>query len=311
MPITIKSMIKIEYFVGPIFQEREHQIRMLYLPYYRLQEKPFQDTANPKYFWLGEAQLEAISILKFGIDNGEGITLLTGGIGVGKTLLAKYLAGLLEDKFKIVKINDSDLDCSDFLLFLADSFKLPTNFEDKKSFFRYIDQEYSKTQKRMLIILDEAHRATRSLLNDLDLMAKIKRDNEQLINMVLIGQNPLIESVKEKKPKVDRQKHPIVCHLRPLNKYQTNEYIKHRLKIAGTDRNLFSSGAIGKIFQISGGIPRIINTICDHALMIGYATDLKKIKSSVIKECAEDLHIQNRAFDNGKDLARKTSRVYK
>ena len=268
---------------------------------------PFQDTANPKYFWLGGEQLEALAILKFGIDNGEGITLLTGGIGVGKTLLVKYLAGLLDDKFKIVKINDSDLDCKDFLLFLADSFKLPTNFDDKRSFFRYIDEEYSKTQKRMLIILDEAHRATRSLLNDLDLLAKIKRDNEQLINIVLVGQNPLIDLVEEIKPKSNRQKHFIVCHLRPLNKNQTNEYIKHRLKIAGAERNIFSSGAIGKIFQISGGIPRVVNTICDHALMIGYSTDLKKIKTSVIKECAEDLQIQNRVFDNGKDLARKKS----
>ncbi len=280
---------------------------MLYLTYYSLKERPFQDTANPKYFWLGEEQLEAISILKFGIDNGEGITLLTGGIGVGKTLLAKYFTGLLDDKFKVVKINDSDLDCDDFLLFLADSFKLPTNFDDKKSFFRYIDEEYSKTQKRMLIILDEAHRAKRNLLNDLDLMAKIRRDNKQLINIVLVGQNPLIELVKEIKPNGNRQKHSIVGHLRPLNKNQTNEYIKHRLNIAGTERTLFSPGAIGKIFQISGGIPRVINTICDHALMIGYSKDLKKIKASVIKECAEDLHIQNRVFDNGKDLARKTS----
>ena len=280
---------------------------MLYLPYYSLKEMPFQDTANPKYFWLGGEQLEAIAILKFGIDNGEGITLLTGGIGVGKTLLVKYLAGLLDDKFKIVKINDSDLDCKDFLLFLADSFGLPTNFDDKRSFFRYIDEEYSKTQKRMLIILDEAHRATRSLLNDLDLLAKIKRDNEQLINIVLVGQNPLIDLVEEIKPKSNRQKHFIVCHLRPLNKNQTNEYIKHRLKIAGAERNIFSSGAIGKIFQISGGIPRVVNTICDHALMIGYSTDLKKIKTSVIKECAEDLQIQNRVFDKGKDLARKKS----
>ena len=280
---------------------------MLYLPYYSLKEKPFQDTANPKYFWLGEEQLEAISILKFGIDNGEGITSLTGGIGVGKTLLVKYLAGLLDDKFKIVKINDSDLDCDDFLLFLADSFKLPANFDDKKSFFRHIDEQYSKTQKRMLIILDEAHRATKNLINDLNLMAKIKRDNAQLINIVLVGQHPLIELVKEITPNGKRQKHSIVCHLRPLNKNQTHKYIKHRLKIAGTERSLFSSGAIGKIFQISEGIPRVINTICDHALMIGYSTDLKKIKTSVIKDCADDLKIQNRVFDNGKDLTRKTS----
>ena len=277
---------------------------MLYLPYYSLKAAPFQDTASPKYFWLGQGQSEAIAILQFGIDKGEGITLLTGDIGVGKTVLVRYLAGLLGDRFKIVKINDSDLDSKDFLLFMADSFKLTNNFEDKRSFFTYIDEEYSKTRKRMLIILDEAHRSTRSLLNDLDLMVKIKRDNEQLVNFVLVGQKPLIELVKEIKPEGNGHKRAIVCHLRSLTKSETTEYIKHRLHIAGTETDLFSSGAVGKIFQISGGIPRVINTICDHALMTGYSMDLKKIKASVIKECAEDLQLRNRVFDNGKDLTK-------
>jgi hypothetical protein len=113
--------------------------------------------------------------------------------------------------------------------------------------------------------------------------------------------------VKEIKPNGNKQKDSIVCHLRSLTKNETNEYIKHRLKIAGTERNLFSLGAIGKIFQYSGGIPRVINTICDHALMIGYSTDFKKITTSMIKECAEDLQIQNKVFDNGKDLMKEKS----
>lgn len=280
---------------------------MLYLPYYSLKEEPFQDTANPKYFWSGEGQSEAIAVLKFGIEKGEGITLLTGDVGVGKTLLIKCLAVLLKDKFKIVTIDDSDIDSKDFLLFIADFFKLSNNFEDKRSFFWYIDGVYSKTKKRMLIIIDEAHRLKKSLLNDLDLMAKIKRDNEQLINIVLVGQNPLIEIVKEIKSNGNMQKDRIVCHLRSLTKAETNEYIKHRLKIAGTEKDLFSPGATGKIFQYSGGIPRVINTICDHALMIGYSKELKKIKTSMIKECAEDLHIQKKIFNNGKDLRKETS----
>jgi general secretion pathway protein A len=282
---------------------------MLYLQYYSLKEEPFQDTANPKYFWSGEGQSEAIAILKFGIDKGEGITLLTGDIGVGKTLLIKYLAELLKDKFKIVTIDDSDIDSKDFLLFIADFFNLPDNFEDKRSFFWYIDEEYSKTQKRMLIIIDEAHRSKKSLLIDLDLMSKIKRDNEQLINIVLVGQNPLIDLVKEIKPNGNKQKDRIACHLRPLTKTETNEYIKHRLKISGTEKDLFSSGALDKIFEYSGGIPRVINTICDHALMIGYSTELKKIKTPMIKECAEDLQIQKKVFNNGKDLTKETSGV--
>ena len=264
---------------------------MLYLPYYSLKEKPFQDTAGPKFFWLGKGQSEAIAILKFGIYKGEGITVLTGDIGAGKTVLANCLAGLLKDKFQVAKIIDSDLESLDFLYFLANSLKLPNKFEDNKAFLAYINEEYSKIKKRILIIMDEAHRSTKSLLNDLNLMAKIKRNKEPLINIVMVGQNSLIELIKEPPLNDTKQKAPILCHLRPFTENEANDYIKYRLRIAGTEIPLFSSGAIGKIFQYSGGIPRIINIICDHALMIGYAADVKKINTTVIKECAEDLQI--------------------
>lgn len=273
---------------------------MLYLDYYGLKEKPFHGSANPNYFWLGEGQSEAISILNYGIETGDGITVLTGDIGTGKTTLVKFLARHHNHEFKIANIDDSNIESADFLYFIADSLNLPHSFDDKKSFFKYVEEEYSKTKKRMLIILDEAHRSTKSLLGDLDLMAKIKRGKKPLINLVLVGQKSLIELIKEL-PRYDiKQKAPIICYLRSLTKSETNEYIKHRLKIAGTKRKLFSPRAIGKIFQYAGGIPRVINTICDHALMIGYSTDLKEIKSFVIKECAEDLLIENYAPDNTK-----------
>ena len=280
---------------------------MLYLSYYGLKENPFHDTADPNLFWRGDGHSESIAILMHGIERAEGITSLTGDIGVGKTLLATYVAGLLNDKFKIAKINDSNLNSQEFLLYLADSFDLPNSFEDKKSFFWYIDEGYTKTRKRLLIIIDEAHRINKSLLDDLNLLAKIKRHSEQLIKILLVGQNPLIDLVKTIVPNAYNQKDSIVCHLRSLTKDEIGDYIKHRLKIAGTERNLFSLGAIGKIFQYSGGIPRLINSICDHALMIGYSTDLKEIKTSMIIETVEDLEIQNKVFEKAKDLTMETS----
>lgn len=218
--------------------------------------------------------------------------MLTGDIGVGKTLLFTYIIGLLNDTFNIAKIDDSDFNNQEFLLYLADSFNLPTCFPDKKSFFGYIDEEYNKTRKRLIIVIDEAHRINKNLLNDLNIMAKIKRNDKQLINILLVGQNPLIELVKTIKSNAYNAKKSVVCNLRPLSKNEIGDYIKHRLKIAGTKKSLFSSGAIDIIFEFSKGIPRLINSICDHALMTGYSTDLMKIKTSVIKECAEDLQIQ-------------------
>jgi len=281
---------------------------MLYLKYYGLKENPFQDTVDPTFFWLGEAQSESIAILMFGIEKTNGITLLTGDIGVGKTLLVTYVAGLLNDKFNIAKIDDSNLTIQEFLLYLADSFNMPISFTDKKSFFWYIHEEYTKNRKRLLIIIDEAHQTNKRLLDDLNLMARIKRDNEPLISILFVGQKPLIDLVNTIKPDAFNQKDPIICHLRPLTKDETGDYIKHRLKIAGTERNFFDLGAIDAIFHYSRGIPRKINTICDHALMIGYSSDLKEVKNSVIEECAKDLQIQNKFFDKEGDLKIETSR---
>ena len=272
---------------------------MLYLPYYNLNEKPFRDSADPKFFWLGEKQSEVVAILNYGIENGNGINLLTGDIGSGKTALATFFAGIHNKTFKIAKVDDSDMESLDFLYVLADSLNLPSSFEDAASILRHIDEAYSKTQKRMLIILDEAHRATKSVLNELGRMANFKRDKKHLVNIVLVGLNSLIELIKELPIKGTQQNGLTLCHLRSLSLEETSEYIIHRLKIAGTERKLFSTGAIGKIFQYSGGIPRVINTICDHALMIGYSTDLKVIKSSVILECVQDLLIENSGIANG------------
>ena len=280
---------------------------MLYLRYYSLNEEPFQDSTDPKFFWLGEGQSEAIAILTYGIEKGDSITLLTGDVGTGKTAIVKYLAGILKKEFIIAKIDDSDIESSHFFYFLADSLNLPNSFEDKGAIFKYIDNEYTKTKKRMLIIVDEAHRATKSLLSDLDLMAKIKRDQKQLINIVLVGQNSLMKLIKDKPINDGMQKMPILCNLRSLTIKETIEYINHRLRVAGTDKKLFSMGAIGKIFKYSNGIPRLINSLCDHALMIGYSTELEEISPLVIKECVEDLQIGNKVNDNGKKLIRDLS----
>jgi len=271
---------------------------MLYLQYYGLREKPFEDSANPSFFWFGKGQSEAMAILKFGIEKGEGITFLTGDVGIGKTALAKYLADHLNSKFNTIKIDDSEIESLDFLYFLADSLELPFNFEDKRSFFQYVDEEYSNNQKPMLIILDEAHRITKSLVNDLFLMAKIKRNKKQLINILLVGQKPIIKLAKKIKANGKMQKDCLVSHLRSLTKNETTEYIKYRLSIAGTKSDLFTSNAIGKIYRHSQGIPRMINTICDHALMIGYSKELKKIKGLIIKEAVEDLNIYSEDFKN-------------
>ena len=258
---------------------------MLYLHYYGLQEKPFEDTANPRYLWLGEAQKEALTVLEHGIRARKGITLLSGDVGTGKTAILNYMAEIYENQVLISRINNPDLDIPDFLNSLSDSFKLGASIEDKVSFLSQMIMAGSN-KKMILILIDEAHLLTSNLLEELSLLLKIRKNNERMVNIILAGQERLLGSLNEKHLAEINQEAPLKCHLRPLTADESDHYIRHRLRIAGATRNLFSVTALGKIYLYSGGVPRVINSICDHALLTGYSKNLELINSAVIQECS-------------------------
>lgn len=269
---------------------------MLYLHHYNMSEKPFQDTANPAYLWLGAKQLKAISILEHGIQKRKGLTLLTGDVGTGKTVLLNYLAETYRGQVLISRINNPDLDIPDFLNSLSDSFKLGASFEDKVAFLSQMILA-GLNKKMILIIIDEAHLLTRSLLEELSLLLKIKKQNERMVNLILAGQEPLLGFLDETDLAEINQEAPLKCHLEPLTREESDQYIRHRLRVAGATRDIFTITALGKIYLCSGGIPRVINNICDHALLIGYSKSLEIINSAVIQECSQDFYFLMAAND--------------
>ncbi|UCD78751.1 MAG: AAA family ATPase [Desulfobacterales bacterium] len=262
---------------------------MLYLYHYGLKEKPFQDTANPKYLWLGKRQLQAFAILEHGVQTKKGITLLTGDVGTGKTILLNYLAETYKNQVLISRINNPDLDIPDFLNSLSDSLRLGASFEDKVSFLSQLILAGSN-KKMILVIIDEAHLLASNLLEELSLLLKIKKNNERMVNIILAGQETSFGSLNEKDLAEINQEAPLRCHLQPLTREESDQYIHHRFRVAGASRNLFSVTALGKIYLFSGGIPRVINNICDHALLIGYSKNLEIINSAVIQECSQDFY---------------------
>jgi general secretion pathway protein A len=267
-------------------------VSMLYLTYYGMTEKPFQDTANPKFLWLGESQAKALAVLKCGIQKNRSITLLTGDIGTGKTILINYFARLENSHYLIAKIEDPDLQPVDFFNSLSDSFGLERNLGDKDIFFSRLNMRGSQP-KRMLIIIDEAHRIKGNLLKDIFLFLKTETEKEHVLNIILAGHDPSEGPTKGNDMDELKQKASFQCHLRALTENETGEYIKHHLKIAGADENLFLPDAMSEVYRFSAGIPRVINGICDHALMLGYSKDCEAIEGDLIKESAEDLQILN------------------
>ena len=266
----------------------------MYLSHYNFTEKPFQITTDPKFIWLGEKHLEALSTLKYGILENKGFLLLTGDVGTGKTMLVNCLVTKLDIETIIATIPDPDLEILDFFNSLADSFKINKKFESKGGFLVHLKAFLHKAHaenKNVLLIIDEAQRLNHKLLEEIRLLSNIELYSKKLINIFFVGQNEFNDILMQERNRAVRQRIALRYNIDPLTKSETEEFIKHRLEIAGTKGNIFSATAIHEIYLFSNGYPRLINVICDHALLTGYTKGIKKIDVKIIKECAEELEI--------------------
>lgn len=266
----------------------------MYLSFYKLTGKPFQISTDPAFLWLGEKHKEAFATLKYGIMDSKGFLLLTGDVGTGKTTLINALVNSLSDNITVATIPDPNLARLDFFKFIADAFKIKKKIGSKGSFLvhfgHFLHTAFEKN-KKVLLIIDEAQRLNHKLLEEIRLLSNIERQDTKLINIFFIGQNEFNDVLLEKRNRALRQRITLNYNIDPLTESETGKYIRHRLKVAGSERKIFSSDAIREIFYFSKGYPRLINILCDHALLTGYVVEKNKIKSGIIKECAKDLRI--------------------
>jgi general secretion pathway protein A len=266
----------------------------MYEAFYNLNSKPFQITTDPKFLWLGEKHTEALATLKYGIMEDKGFLLLTGDVGTGKTALINRLVQMIDVAAIVAKVPDPGLTSLDFFNFLAVEFKMDKTFESKGAFLihlkNFLHQAYS-SQKKVLLIIDEAQRLNNELLEQIRLLSNIELQNRKLINIFFVGQTEFKDTLMEGRNLAVRQRIAVTYHIDPLSEAEANQYIRHRLKIAGATREIFGQDAIREISSFSNGYPRLINIICDHALLTGYASDLKSIDKKVIKECERELEI--------------------
>jgi type II secretory pathway predicted ATPase ExeA/outer membrane protein OmpA-like peptidoglycan-associated protein len=266
----------------------------MYQRHYNLKAKPFQITVDPRFLWLGSQHAEALATLKYGILENNGFLLLTGNIGTGKTALVKRLVRMIDVAAIVATIPDPNLDSLDFFNILSAEFKMNKKFESKGAFlihFKKFLYKATACHKKVLLIIDEAQRLNSELLEQIRLLSNIELDNRKLINIFFVGQSEFNNLLREERNKAFRQRITVQYHLKPLTAKETYYYIRHRLKVAGGDRKIFSPDAVREIFSFSRGYPRLINIICDQALLSGYATNLKTVDVDVIKESEKRLQI--------------------
>jgi general secretion pathway protein A len=239
----------------------------MYQSFYNLKIKPFQITTDPKFLWLGEKHKEALATLKYGILENKGFLLLTGDVGTGKTVLIHGLIKLIDISAIVAAVPDPGLNTLDFFNFLSEEFEMNRRFDSKGAFLIHLKHflyKASAADKKVLLIIDEAQRLHHELIEQIRLLSNIEMDNRKLINIFFVGLN-------------------------------------HRLKVAGCTRELFKSEALRNIYAFSHGYPRLINIICDHALLTGYSAGKKIIDAAVIKECEKELRIPIDDADNEAD----------
>ena len=270
----------------------------MYLSHYNLLKKPFQLTTDPDFLWLGEKHKEAFATLKYAILENKGVLALTGDVGTGKTTLINALIRSLEEDKVAATIFDPNLEVLEFFNLVATGFNMGKAFESKGAFITYFRQFLQKAHKRkqkVLLIIDEAQGINSETLEEIRLLSNLEQDHIRLLNIFFVGQNEFIDILQEYKNRALRQRIAIRYHLDPLKLSETEAYIRHRLRVSGTEAPIFSSGAVDEIFAFSGGYPRLINIICDHALLSGYVQELDTLHAHTIRECREELLISRKS----------------
>ncbi len=268
----------------------------MYTRYFGLAEKPFAIAPNPRYLFMSELHREALAHLLYGISSEGCIILLTGDVGTGKTTVCRCLVNQLPDTTDIAMVLNPKLTITDLLKTICEELKIPIS-ATSPSVKTYIDQlnayllDAHSRGRNTALIVDEAQNLNIEILEQLRLLTNLETNTNKLLQIVLIGQPELQHILCDPKLSQINQRITTRYHLKPLHSGDITAYIQHRIAIAGgNSRNvLFSKKAIQQIAKISKGIPRVINILCDHALLGAYANNSDHVTQRIMKKAAQEL----------------------
>jgi general secretion pathway protein A len=269
----------------------------MYKSFYNLQRNPFEITPDPSFLFPTTRHNEALASLYYGVTAHRGFIVLTGEVGTGKTLILRSLLGLLQRRdVAFALIFNPTLSPLEFMRYIARDFGLPVGDKAKDELIHVLNGFLlQRHQKRLttILVVDEAHHLSLEILEEIRLLTNLETSQQKLLQIVLAGQPELDLKLDSHELRQLKQRIALRCHLDPLSLNETREYIGRRLRIAGATGvvQIFSGPAIEAVFRHSQGIPRVINTICENALLAGYAKHAATITSEIIDDVARDLRL--------------------
>lgn len=265
----------------------------MYTKYYGLAKKPFALTPDPNAVFMSETHQEGLAILKYGILSKKCFLVLTADVGSGKTTLLQALVASLEQDVHLSVLNNPILHRDEFFSFLAK--QLGLEWDGNKAMFliefgKMLKTCYTKGE-RVLLIFDEAHVLPVDLLEEIRLLSNLEEKGQDVLSIFLVGQPELNQRMSDDRLLPLRQRIGLRFHLCRFSLEETRQYILFRLRQAGARHfNIFSEEAIALIHKVSQGTPRLINIICDHALLTGFAENKPTVGPELIQESVDDLH---------------------
>jgi general secretion pathway protein A len=265
----------------------------MYLSFYGLREAPFAPTPDPKFLFQSARHREALAQLIYGVRERKGFIVLSGEIGTGKTTLLRTLLERLNADTPVAYVHNSALNIEGLLEYVLQDWgvKSTANSHAQRLFElnEFLIDQHRKGGTPVLVI-DEAQNLSVETLEAVRMLSNFETTNQKLMQILLVGQPELRVKLDLPELRQLKQRIGLRCHIAPLSAEETRLYIRHRLRIAGAiDAGTFTDGAIQKIADYSGGTPRVINIVCDHCLLSGFADSKKRIDAGTVSEAIEYL----------------------
>jgi general secretion pathway protein A len=266
----------------------------VYQEYYGLKEAPFDITPNPRFLFYSAKHREAFNHLLYGIRERKGFVQLTGEVGAGKTTLCRALLDQLEShRYSTALILNPVLSAQEMVKVIAMEFGLPVNGLDRLEILSVINHFLLEQVDRgvdTVLLIDEAQDLTDELLEQVRLLSNLETDNRKLLQIVLLGQPELRDRLNNPRLRQLRQRITVRYHLKPLSRPEMRQYIQHRLQISGANGSPYFTGmALWRVHHYSKGIPRLVNAVCDKALLAGYVAQSDRIDFRIVGRAVREL----------------------